>query len=184
MTVTLNRITYWQDCFPNRFEFTLSFDDALMSRDAPSARGKRDDAKKRFLSFQRVGTRGAARKALLRQFQHFVNRDSETIRARHFNFVCFMFDSPVKTGQPMAFATFDIRIERTAAGRIKRVTFEPDLIYVAKAKRGRRVGRLLAASFEFWLLACKVYGSRVIKGGSKSSTLQNMKRSVEKRWAT
>jgi GNAT superfamily N-acetyltransferase len=158
-------MSYWQGCFPNRYEFTLSFDDALMSRDAPSVRGKRDDAQKRFLSFQRVGTRGASRKALVRQIKQFVSRDGETIQARHFNFVGFIFDSPATSGAPIGFATFDIRLEHTPGGRIKRVTFEPDLIYVAKAKRGRRLGRLLAASFEIWLLACKVHGPRVTKGG-------------------
>jgi hypothetical protein len=158
-------MSYWQSSFPNRYEFRMDLDDAQIWHHDSQVKHKGKIARECFVSFQRVGTRGASRKALLHRFRKLVSADGETIRARHFNFVGFAWDSRVNTGPPVGFVTFDIRLEYTRGGRIKTVTFEPDLIYVAKANRGRHLSRLFAASFEIWFHACKVYGVRVANGG-------------------
>jgi hypothetical protein len=150
---------YWEGCFPEHMEFEFDADDAMLW--APNL--TRTRAKKCVIEVKRVSRQWHGRTK--KRLEAIVDTDGDQWNAGDFNFVAYLWEG-LKQGDPVAFLTFRIAItERTKSGRIDGVTFEPDLAYVLKAKRRRGLGKMIAAAFEPWLSACKVYGPRVKRGG-------------------
>jgi GNAT superfamily N-acetyltransferase len=136
------------NCFPSRLDCTHI-----------------EHGRKCFVSFRRVGTPGAARGALQTLLRKIAHRGMWPDR---FNYVALLWRSEAQTkGQPIGFATFSVDTECARSGRIKAVTFTLDKIFITERLRGKRFGRMLAASFAEWFYYCKVHGSRIVRGGVK-----------------
>jgi GNAT superfamily N-acetyltransferase len=157
----MNRCTYWERSFPSHFEISLNLEEAQfygadeLPYDTDSAVVEGRKAKGCFATITRVGT---SRRSIQAKLKKFVRRDGESWNAMACDFVAYVWESSTKKGPLAGFASIGIDLTRNVRGRIASVTFDMDLMYIARAHRGRGLGQMLSAAICAWLTECRVYG--------------------------